>query len=95
VTAQATTTCPTCHRELVIDIDHGHLRAGATPALWVPLGPCEHVIDNFCAHANLFCSPEHLHTWRHAAGEPHGEVVTLDEISARARTAWADIATHP
>jgi hypothetical protein len=95
VTARATTTCPTCHRELVIDIDRGHLPDDPARVLWMPLGRCGHVIDDFCAHANMFCSPEHLHTWRHAAGEPYCDVVMLDEIPALARTALADIASHP
>lgn len=94
-TARATTTCPTCRAELVIDIDEGHLPGGPTPVLWMPLGPCEHVIDDFCVNANLFCGPDHLHTWRHAASDPHGEVVTLAEVPAIARTAWADIAARP
>jgi hypothetical protein len=94
-TARATTTCPTCQADLVIDIDEGHLRDGLTPVLWMPLGPCEHVIDDFCVNANLFCGPDHIHTWRHAASDPHGEVVTLAEVPAIARTAWADIAARP
>jgi hypothetical protein len=95
VTARASTTCPVCQQDLVVNIDDGHLPDGPTPVLWMPLGPCEHVIDDFCTHANLFCTPEHLHTWRQAAGDPSGEVVTLAEIPALARTAWADIATRP
>jgi hypothetical protein len=93
VTARATSSCPTCHRNLVIDIDRGHLPDGPAPVLW--LGRCGHVINEFCAHTNLFCNPEHLHTWRHATVGRTGEVVMLDEIPALARTALADIATHP
>ena len=60
LTARATTTCPTCRRDLVVGIDDGLLPGGSTPVLWMPLGPCEHVIDDFCTHANLFCILEHV-----------------------------------
>jgi Alkylmercury lyase len=97
LTARAATTCPTCGRELVVAVTDGHLPAsgGPGPLLWMPLGPCEHVMDDFCVHANLFCSPEHLDTWRPTAGDPAGEVVTLAELPALARRAWADVATLP
>ena len=93
-TARAATTCPTCGRELVVDITDGQLpdAGGAGPVLWMPLGPCANVMDDFCVHANLFCGPEHLDTWRHTAGDPSGETVTLAEVPALARTAWADVA---
>jgi hypothetical protein len=63
------------------------------PVLWMPVGPCERVIDDFCPYANLFCSRDHIDAWRHTAGDPTGHVVTLAEIPALARTAWADVAT--
>ncbi len=96
-TARATTTCPTCDRELVLDITDGHLpdTDGPGPVPWMPLGPCENVMDDFCVHSNLFCGPEHLDTWRHAAGDPPGEIVTLAKVPALARLAWADVATLP
>jgi alkylmercury lyase len=95
VTARAATTCPTCGRELVVDIAEGHLSDDAVPVLWMPLGPCENVMEDFCVHANLFCGPEHLDAWRHAAGDPPGEVVALARVPALARSAWADVATRP
>ena len=61
--------------------------------LWMPTGPCERVIDDFCPYANLFCSGEHVQDWRSAAGDPDGQVLALAQVPALARTAWADIAT--
>lgn len=95
VTARAATTCPTCGRELVVDITDGHLPDDPVPVLWMPLGPCESVMDDFCVHANLFCGPDHLDAWCHAAGDPPGEVVTLAVVPALARSAWADVAARP
>jgi hypothetical protein len=50
---------------------------------------------DFCVHANLFCGPEHLDAWRHAAGDPTGDVVTLAGVPALARSGWADVAARP
>jgi hypothetical protein len=61
----------------VVDITDGNLPDDPVPVLWMPLGPCESVTDDFCVHANLFWGPDHLDAWRHAAGDPPGEVVTL------------------
>jgi alkylmercury lyase len=95
VTARAATTCPTCGRSLVVDLDAGRLPNDPTPVLWLPTGPCEQVMDQFCAHANLFCTPDHLDAWRRRAGYPAGRIVTLAEIPALARASWADVARQP
>jgi hypothetical protein len=94
VTAKATTTCPACQRLLTIDIDAGHLPDADRPVLWMPIGPCERVIDDFCPYANLFCTAQHVEDWRRAAGDPDGQILTFAQVPALARTAWADIATH-
>jgi hypothetical protein len=93
-TARATTTCPACQQPVVVEIYAGRLPDADTPVLWMPIGPCERIIDDFCPYANLFCNRDHVDAWRRATGDPTGEVVTLAEIPALARTAWADIATH-
>jgi alkylmercury lyase len=94
-TARATTTCPTCHRTLQVDIDDGLFPETDTPVLWIPTGPCEHVMNDFCTQANLFCTADHLHTWREAAGDPAGRVVSFVDVPALARCAWADISDRP
>jgi alkylmercury lyase len=93
-TARATTTCPACHEPVVVDIGAGHLPETDTPVLWMPIGPCERVIDDFCPHANLFCTGEHVEDWRRSAGDPDGQVVTFADVPALADAAWADIAIH-
>jgi Alkylmercury lyase len=94
-TARAATSCPTCGRELVVDINDGHLPDDPVPVLWMPHGPCMNVMEDFCVHANLFCVPEHLATWRLAADDPAGELVTLAGVPALARLEWADVADRP
>lgn len=94
-TARATTSCPTCVCELVVDVADGHLPDDSASALWIPHGPCENVMRDFCVHANLFCGTEHLDAWRSAASDPPGEVVMLARVPTLARSGWADIATHP
>ena len=95
VTARAATSCPTCGRELVVDIADGGLPDDSASVLWMPHGPCENVMRDFCVHANLFCGPEHLDAWRHAAGDPAGEVVTFAGVPTLARSGWADVAARP
>jgi Alkylmercury lyase len=94
-TARATTTCPACQQTLTVDIDAGRLPDTTSPVLWMPTGHCEHVIDDFCAYANLFCNREHVEDWRRGAADPDGEILRLADIPPLARGAWADIAAHP
>lgn len=91
-TARATTTCPTCGRALAVDVRDGNLPDRTDLVLWLPGGDCRNVITDFCAHANLFCSDEHLATWRSAAADPPGRTLHLGEVPAMARTEWADVA---
>ncbi|MGH9252010.1 MAG: organomercurial lyase [Acidimicrobiales bacterium] len=90
--ARVTTSCPACQRSLTIDVDAGHLPETDTPVLWMPIGPCERVIDDFCPHANLFCTGEHVEGLRRGAGDPDGQILTLAQVPATALAAWADIA---
>ena len=78
--------------ELVVDVSNGRLPDDPVPVLWLPLGPCEKVIEDFCVHVNLFCSREHLDSWRYDAGSQPGEVLRLADVPALARKGWADIA---
>lgn len=92
ITARATTTCPTCRRHLTIDIHAGHPPEHSPMVLWLPTGPCTNVIEDFCAHANLYCNHRHLDTWHRAAGQPPGRTITLTDVPALARGDWGDIA---
>ena len=90
--AHAETTCPTCGRDLVVTINDGDLADQSEAVLWMPTSPCQHTMDDFCAHANLFCNRGHLDTWRRQAGDPPGEALDLSGVPARACSTWPDVA---
>lgn len=94
-TGRAASTCPTCRAALVVDLVDGTPTGDPAARIWLPTGPCTNVLADFCAHANLFCTPEHLDAWRNTSGQPPGRVVTLAEIAALAFDAWSDVATPP
>jgi hypothetical protein len=85
------TRCPTCGATIEIPV-----RAGSPPhqeprVLWLPTGPCAHLIDDFCAAANVFCDADHLERWRARAGEPPGEALTLGAVAELGRSLWSDV----
>ena len=91
--AEVRTVCPACESEISLRVHSGAvISAAGTPVLWFPSGPCGHVMDDFCASANLFCGAEHLETWRRGAGEPPGLPLTLDQAAEEGRRVWADVA---
>ena len=87
--AQATTTCPTCGRQLELTVTHGQPTHAADLRLWLPTGRCEHVLDDLCAHANLYCDDQHLTT---NPNRPSGTSLTVTEAAALGRTTWHDAA---
>ncbi len=87
------TVCPTCNTGITIGLHHGAIvTTTSKPRLWLPGGTCGHVMDDFCATANLYCSTEHLEQWRHNAGEPPGQPLSLDETARNGRRVWSDVA---
>lgn len=91
--AGATTTCPTCGQQLTIAAPAGRPPSDPAPRLWLPTGPCDNVMADFCTHANLFCTAEHLDAWRTASGDPPGRPLRLTEIASLAHADWADVAS--
>ncbi|MGH9259455.1 MAG: hypothetical protein ACRD08_06075 [Acidimicrobiales bacterium] len=80
---------PTHHRRSLELLDGHGLSVGGDGGL-EEHGELER---DFCPYANLFCTGEHVDGWRRSAGDPDGQVLTLAQVPALARTAWADIAT--
>jgi hypothetical protein len=87
-TATAATTCGRCGCATRVEIEDG-VPAGAA-WVWLPPADCEHVLRDFCAAADLYCSREHLDAWRAGAGDPPGEGRPVAELVELARTGWAD-----
>lgn len=90
VDADAVTTCPTCGRRLRITLIGGHPVENLALRLWLPVGDCAHLVDDFCRHANLYCDDDHLTAAE--LGE-HGQVLTFADAAAIGRATWQDVAT--
>lgn len=88
IDARAVTTCPTCGRELRVTIVCGRPIGGDALRLWLPSNECTHLVDDFCAHANLYCDNEHLD----ARPRPDGHVATVTDAAAIGRATWQDVA---
>src|SRR5947199_281552 len=52
---------------------------------WLPQVGCSNVIEEFCPSALLFCSGEHLETWRTDTQAVDGEAMTVDGLAERGR----------
>jgi hypothetical protein len=93
IDARARTTCPTCDRELVVTLVAGQPEPLTGAVLWYPetAGSWDHLVDQFCSGANLFCSLAHLQD-RVGTGTAAGAVMTIHDVAELGREAWADIA---
>jgi alkylmercury lyase len=91
IDAAVRTRCPTCDATIDVVLHQGSPTAEREPILWQPEGPCSHVMDDFCAAANLFCNTDHLEQWRIRAGEPPGRPLTITDVAEHGRQIWSDI----
>jgi hypothetical protein len=89
--ADVRTTCPACGAVINVVVRRGSPVGEGRPVLWQPTGPCSHVMDDFCAAANLFCSAEHLEQWRAQAGDARGQPLTLGDVADQGRRVWSDV----
>lgn len=91
IDAHIRTTCPTCGNPLDVTFTAGQPTADPDPRLWLPTAPCEHVINDLCANANLYCNQDHL-----AATVPDtavGNSVAITDAALLGRTTWSAGAT--
>lgn len=88
--ADVQTTCPACGAVIKVVVRKGSPGAEGRPVLWLPTGPCSHVMDDFCAAANLFCGARHVEEWRTQAGDPQGQLLTLGDVADQGRRLWSD-----
>jgi hypothetical protein len=70
----------------------GKLESRSGAVLWYPeTGDCcEHLLDDFCSGANLFCSLDHLQDWL-GDQDRRGTVMTVAQVAEVGREAWSDI----
>ena len=90
IDAIAVTTCPTCGAQLRVALHEGTPEAGGNRRLWLPDTPSAHLVEDFCRHANLYCSPEHLRAMVSdpSSGRP---VSVADAAVVIGRTTWHDV----
>jgi hypothetical protein len=88
IDATAITTCPACGTELRVRFDGATLGAGSSLVLWLPDSACEHLVEDFCTHANLYCNDDHLASTIPAASP--GRPVTVAEVADIGRQTWAE-----
>jgi hypothetical protein len=93
IDARAVTTCPTCERDLVVTLIGGQPEPLPGAVLWYPetAGSWDHLVDQFCSGANLFCSVVHLRE-RIGTETDAGAILTVQEVAGIGREAWADVA---
>jgi hypothetical protein len=87
--ARAVTACPTCGRTLTVSIRAGTSNQAGT-VLWLPQPATGHLMREFCTHANLYCSLDHLHETVDASVQP-GRAVDLPTALALGSDTWSDI----
>lgn len=57
--------------------------------LWLPAGSCEHLVEDFCNHANLYCDRDHLDMTVWLAP---GRAITVADTAENGRHTWGDAA---
>ena len=88
--AEARTACPACGADLRVPIRRGR-PAVSDMALWLPSPTVGHLMTDFCAAADLYCSRRHLGEVVDTARRP-GDVLDLAGAAELGREAWADVA---
>jgi alkylmercury lyase len=88
--AVAVTACPACGAVLQVPLRGGVPADDGEMRLWLPGGECAHLVEDFCWHANLYCTAEHAAS-KVATGTP-GWAVTVTDAAAIGRVDWADVA---
>ncbi len=90
IDAVATTDCPACGATLTVDIRNGAPEDSGI-VLWLPVPDAtSHLMAQFCANADLYCSRAHLEERVDVVGAS-GRVLTLAEAAELGRETWADV----
>jgi alkylmercury lyase len=89
--AHTQTRCPTCGQHLEITFAHGQPTAPTDLRLWLPTGQCDHIINDLCAHANLYCNQQHLKASTDTSAT--GSITNITDAAKLGQTTWQDAAT--
>jgi alkylmercury lyase len=90
IDADVHTDCPTCNRPLQIEIREGRRESRDGLALWLPATTGEHLMIDFCANADMYCSLDHLERRIDTAASA-GQVTDLEDAASLGRETWADV----
>jgi hypothetical protein len=88
--AAAVTTCPACGAALRVTFDAGVPAGDGDLRLWLPGGECTHLVEDFCRHANLYCTADHVAS--KVAPRTPGWAATVADAAGIGRVDWADVA---
>ena len=90
--AVAQTDCPACGTTLQVMIEGGE-PSGGELMLWLPSPQGAHLMTEFCAAADLYCSIEHLRQRIDTESVP-GTTADLAVAASLGRETWADVKTN-
>ena len=88
VDALARTICPTCGSGIELVLPSGQPPASSVVGWW-PLATSGPINQSFCPTASLFCSSDHLETWRTTTTAGPGEALPLSALAERGQVTWS------
>lgn len=88
--AIAETTCRACRAPIAVELRGGVPVGDPAIVLWLPEAPGEHLLEAFCAAADLYCSADHLEQQLGVAAA--GELVDLERAASLGCGTWVDVA---
>lgn len=90
IDAVATTDCPACHAPIEVKVLAGE-PMDCDVVQWLPAPDAtSHLMQQFCANADLYCSRAHLEATIDVAGAS-GRMLALAEAAELGRETWADV----
>jgi hypothetical protein len=96
LTATVQTRCPQCGNRITVDVDEGSATAAGPVTLFCPTAPVyENVRAEFCAAANLFCSPTHVTLWGQDNPSASGEDLDLAATTKLGQAIWGHYQHEP
>lgn len=95
LTATVQTRCPQCGDHITVDVDERTATSAGPVTLFCPTAPCDNVRADFCAEANLFCSPTHVAAWRHDNPSALGEDLDLAAATSLGHAMWGHYRHEP
>lgn len=90
IDAVAHTDCRSCHQRLHVQIRAGRAHSADEPVLWLPAPTGDHLMNGFCADADLYCSTRHLHHQIDTDLTP-GQITNLATAASKGILTWADV----